>query len=120
MSMIWTRYVRVTMITVSKRDACVFCYTAVTVDNIGLTTDNCHICKDCIHSEKGLEFLESGKRRITMRVYKSYELTTMRQLREHNPNYDFENDEIKMFEMKSTSQDEPPEHLANYEVSQSE
>ena len=42
-----------------KRDACVFCYTAVTVDNIGLTTDNCHICKDCIHSEKGLEFLES-------------------------------------------------------------
>ena len=47
-----------------------------------------------------------------MRIYKSYELTTMCQLRKHNPNYDFENDEVKMFEMKSSSQDEPPEHLA--------
>ena len=51
-----------------------------------------------------------------MRIYKSYELTTMCQLRKHNPNYDFENDEVKMFEMKSSSQDEPPEHLADYET----
>ena len=44
----------------TKRDACVFCYVDVTVDNIGLTVDrNFHICKDCIHTDKGLEFLES-------------------------------------------------------------
>ena len=38
---------------------CVFCYVDVTVDNIGLTGRYFHICKDCIHSDKGLEFLES-------------------------------------------------------------
>ena len=44
----------------TKRYVCAFCHVDVTVDNIGLTVDrNFHICKDCIRTDKGLEFLES-------------------------------------------------------------
>ena len=39
---------------------CKFCKIEVTVDNIGLTLEKgCHICKDCIKTDAGLEILES-------------------------------------------------------------